>query len=126
MILSVMAMLLFAGVLAIGCGLPLVVTALFWVVPRWRRYRWAASWGWCGSVIGLVACAALIAVPMLLLGVEPGTGGQGGVLRAPLMVLGGFPAAVVGLPAMSFLGYVAGFFRHLRRRQRATDAVATP
>jgi hypothetical protein len=103
--------LIFA-VAAVSAGLPLLATAVFFLMPRLRRYRKPAVAGWVGSVLGALACGICVGVPLLFAGGDssPVGDGVGFVVGATT----GF-GLLVGLPAMSFLGYMAGFFRTLRR-----------
>jgi hypothetical protein len=108
-LVMILAVLATAGV---SIGVPGLATVAFLLVPRLWRYRKPALAGMAGSLLGAVICGLLLGVPFLA------GAGDKSPDESPLdAVLGVCTVAglFVGLPAMSFLGYMAGFIRTLRR-----------
>jgi hypothetical protein len=121
MILFIPLALITAGLISVG--VPVLVTLLIWIRPAWLSLRRAALAGVAGAALGMTAGVALVVLPFLLL-----RAGQEvmGIQDRPLEPLSGvimmaaMNGILTGMPALSFLGYLAGFLRHWRQQQTLT------
>ena len=107
-----LGLLMILAVGAFAAGAPVLATVVLFLVPRLRRYRKPAAAGCVGSMLGALACAVCVAVPLPFSGSDSSP--VGNAIDFVVAATTGF-GVLVGLPAMSFLGYMAGFFRTLRR-----------
>ncbi len=126
MIIGGLMMLVALGAVGVAVGLPLAITVFFWMWPSCRPNRLAALSGLAGSALGMGVCAVVFVLPLMAVGWL-----RDDVRREwlPWMAMIATACAfgvVAGLPTLSVLGYIVGFFRSHNRRRRAEAAATAP
>lgn len=119
-----MAIIALGGLLLLGfllacVAFPVAVTALVWLVPPWREARIPSLGGWAGAWTATALCAACVGtVVHIMHGTRADEGVLGDWISVQTML-----AVVVGTPASSVVGYVAGVVVVLRRRRNPVAPV---
>ena len=119
MMVGGLMMLVFLGIVGFAFGLPLAITAGIWMWPGWRANRFAALSGLAGSAIGIGLCAVLFVLPLAAVGLLMNDARQGPPSWMAMIATACVFGVMAGLPALSVLGYIVGFFRSHNRRRRA-------